>query len=326
MENNKCRICGNENNSEKYILKEMMYGTREEFEYFKCSDCGCLQIESFPKNIQDYYPPDYLFFPKSDSSLLKNYLLKKREKYILTGKSFLGKFLSRKFGIPASYLWLKKVSLKPDDSILEVGCGNGELLLKLEEAGFKNLIGIDPFIKNEIVYGQKLQILKKTIHEISDLHFDWIMFHHSFEHLNNPHEIFEVLNKLLKYGGHILIRIPVIDSHAWEYYKTDWIQLDPPRHYFLYTVKSLNYLASQHGFVVERIIYDSTAFQFIGSEQYKKNIPFMSPNSFFRSSTNNIFKKEEIKSFQNKAKELNETGLGDSAGFLLKRETDSFLS
>jgi len=317
---NKCKICFNQNNAEEYVLREMMFGTREEFEYFKCANCGCLQIKNFPINIQDYYPDNYLTFPTSDDSLLKKYFLKKREKYLLSGKSKIGNLLSRTFGIPASYLWLTKVSLKPNDSILEVGCGRGELLLKLEEAGFKNLIGIDPFIKNDIVRGQNFQILKKKIHEISDLQFDWIMFHHSFEHLNNPHEIFEVLNKLLKNDGHILIRIPVIDSYAWEYYKTEWIQLDPPRHYFLYTVKSMEYLAGKYGFIIDQIIYDSSAFQFIGSEQYKRNIPFMSPSSFFQSSTGHTFSKKELEGFQKKADELNKLKQGDSAGFLLRKK------
>ena len=320
MENNKCRICGNESNTEEYVLKEMMFGTREEFEYFKCSNCGCLQIKSFPENIQDYYPHDYLSFPEPNASSLKKYLMKKREKYILSGKGSLGRFLSGIFGIPSHYLWLTKVNLNPNESILEVGCGEGVLLLKLKEAGFNNLLGIDPFIKNDLVYGQNLKILKKTIQQVSDLTFDFVMFHHSFEHLDKPHETFEILSKLLKNGGKVLIRIPVIDSYAWENYKTEWIQLDPPRHFFLYSVKSIEYLAEKYGFETDDIIYDSTAFQFIGSEQYKRDIPFMGSNSYFQSSTGHIFSKEELAGFQKKADELNKIKQGDSAGFLLKKK------
>jgi 2-polyprenyl-3-methyl-5-hydroxy-6-metoxy-1,4-benzoquinol methylase len=320
MKINKCRICGNSESSEEYVLREMMFGTREEFEYFKCEKCGCLQIISFPENIQSYYPNNYLSFPQPDSTALKKYFMKKREHYLIRRRGLLGKFLARTFGIPAQYLWITRVDLKPNDSILEVGCGNGEFLLKMKEAGFNNLLGIDPFIEKDKVYDQNFKVLKKTIKEIYDLQFDWIMFHHSFEHLDNPHEIFEVVNKLLKYDGKIIIRIPVVDSYAWEHYKTDWVQLDPPRHYFLYTVKSLEHLTEKYGFVIDDIIYDSTAFQFIGSEQYRRNIPFISPNSYFQSSKYHIFRKEEIKSFQRKAVELNKIKKGDSAGFLLKRK------
>ena len=64
MNNNVCRICNTGNNVEEYTLKEMMYGLPEEFEYFKCSGCGCLQIKDFPSNIEKYYPPNYLNYPK----------------------------------------------------------------------------------------------------------------------------------------------------------------------------------------------------------------------------------------------------------------------
>jgi SAM-dependent methyltransferase len=317
---NKCKICFNQNNAEEYVLREMMFGTREEFEYFKCSNCGCLQIKNIPKNIQDYYPDNYLAFPVSKESLLKKYLLSKREKYLLCGRSLVGRILIQIFGTPAHYLWVRELNLNRSDSILEVGCGNGELLLKLKEAGFNNLLGIDPFIKRDIVYDQNLRILKKTIEQISDLQFDLIMFHHSFEHLDSPHETFQSINKLLKNGGKVLIRVPIIDSYAWENYKTDWVQLDPPRHYFLYTVKSIEYLSTKYGFVIDQIIYDSTAFQFIGSEQYRKDIPFMSPNSYFQSSTGHIFSKEELSGFQRKAEELNKNKMGDSASFIIKRK------
>ena len=33
----------------------MMFGLREEFGYFQCSSCNCLQIDEFPKDISKYY-------------------------------------------------------------------------------------------------------------------------------------------------------------------------------------------------------------------------------------------------------------------------------
>ena len=42
---NECRICNNPENNKSYFIREMYIGTREEFEYFECSKCGCLQIK-----------------------------------------------------------------------------------------------------------------------------------------------------------------------------------------------------------------------------------------------------------------------------------------
>lgn len=313
MNTNTCRICGKENNSEEYILKEMMFGTREEFEYYKCSECGCLQIKEFPKNIQDYYPSNYL--PESEYSTLKKYLRRKREISVLSGNGILGKILTNLFGYPLEYSWFTETNIKKTNSILEVGCGKGDLLKLFFDAGFKDLMGIDPFLEKDFTYNN-LKILKKDLSQINDV-FDLVMFHHSFEHLNNPHETFNMLKNIVKRKGEIIIRIPLIDSFAWETYKTNWVQLDPPRHFFLHTVKSIKYLCDIYGFHIRKILYDSNSIQFWGSEQYRRQIPLMDSNSLLLKYNNSIFRKEELKQYEQKAVELNNNKQGDMASFYL---------
>lgn len=188
----------------------------------------------------------------------------------------------------------------------------------MQSVGFKNLLGIDPYLKKEIVGNKNLKILKKNLSEISNTSFDCVMFHHVFEHLGNPHQIFKTLQKVVKKNGNVIIRIPVIDSYAWEVYKTNWVQLDPPRHFYLHTVKSINFLANKYNFEINKIIYDSTSFQFWGSEQYNQQIPLVSPKSYFISHNKSIFSKSEIKIFECRAMELNQIQRGDTACFFLK--------
>ena len=54
-----CKICENVEGNVSYTAREMMYGLREEFEYFQCAVCSCLQIVEFPKDMTRYYPGDY---------------------------------------------------------------------------------------------------------------------------------------------------------------------------------------------------------------------------------------------------------------------------
>jgi len=320
MNDNVCRICNTGNNTEEYSLKEMMFGLQEIFEYFKCSNCGCLQIKQIPDNIEKYYPANYLVYPEPKVNKVKKYLGQKREMSFLSGNGLLGKLLISLFGFnDTDLIWFSEAHLKKNDHILEVGCGNGKLLFKLKEAGFKSLLGIDPLIKEDIIYNENFRILKKELHQIEDLYFNWVMFHHSFEHLENPASVFEKLNRLLKPKGNALIRIPIIDSYAWDIYRTDWVQLDAPRHYFLHSVKSIEYLSVKFNFKIKNIIYDSTSFQFLGSEQYKRQIPLMSPESYYIDSNSSIFNEADIKKFNNKAKELNHSKRGDTACFFLQK-------
>ena len=51
-----CKICSNYENNKEFKIREMMFGFRDEFTYFECSKCGCLQIAKIPKNVEKYYP------------------------------------------------------------------------------------------------------------------------------------------------------------------------------------------------------------------------------------------------------------------------------
>ena len=75
----KCSICKNTTNLKEYKVKEMMFGFREEFNYFECSKCKCIQISEIPDNMHKYYPSNYYSF-NSQSSKNENkiVLLEKR--------------------------------------------------------------------------------------------------------------------------------------------------------------------------------------------------------------------------------------------------------
>jgi predicted SAM-dependent methyltransferase len=145
------------------------------------------------------------------------------------------------------------------------------------------------------------------------------MFHHAFEHVPDPLETLVSTARLLVPGGICLIRIPIGGSYAWEHYRTNWVQLDAPRHYFLHTVDSMRLLASRSGLLLDQVIYDSTEFQFWGSEQYQRDIPLYSPQSYKQNPQHSIFTPEQIATFHHQAEELNQQGRGDQAAFYLRK-------
>ena len=51
------------------------------------------------------------------------------------------------------------------------------------------------------------------------------------------------------------------------------MQLDAPRHLVLYSLAGLRRLAEAEGFGVELVAFDSTGFQFWGSELVRDGIP-----------------------------------------------------
>ena len=65
----RCSICDNDEDNVSYTAREMMYGSREEFPYFQCSRCSCLQIAKVPDDLARFYPPQYHDLPAADRRL-----------------------------------------------------------------------------------------------------------------------------------------------------------------------------------------------------------------------------------------------------------------
>ncbi len=313
-----CKICNNNSNNKILNVREMYLGTREVFDYLECSNCGCLQLLNPPNDYSSHYPKDYFTFQQKHEGKIKSILNRFRDKSAMGEKSFLGNILYKKFGEPTYITRLKIAGVGFNDSILDVGCGKGILLHKMKESGFNNVLGIDPFIDETIIYPNGLKIIKKNFNELEGK-FDFIMFNHSFEHMENPFEVMNQSNRLLNKNKFLLVRIPVSDSYAFKHYKENWCSLDAPRHLFLHTKKSIELLAKESGFELKQINYDSRSWQLWGSEQYSKNISLMDERSYYTNPSKSIFTKNQIAEFENQVIELNKNGEGDQAEFYLQK-------
>ncbi len=97
-----------------------------------------------------------------------------------------------------------------------------------------------------------------------------------------------------------------------------WVQIDAPRSIFLHSTKSLEILSRNKRFEFSKIVYDSTAFQFWGSDQYRKNIPLNEPHSYLMNPKNLLFsRKDDISEFSKRVMELNTANLRDQTVFYL---------
>jgi SAM-dependent methyltransferase len=314
-----CRICGEIGAHPRYVVREMMFGSREEFEYFECGRCGCLQISEIPADLSPYYRPDYLSFtPPPRTSALRSYLKRSRTRHLFGRSNPLGALLLRVFGAPRFAGWVRTAGGTLDTPILDVGCGAGHLLRQMREAGFTNLTGIDPFLPDNLETAEGLSLRKCGLEECTGT-FDLIMLHHSFEHMPAPAAALDEVRRLLRPGGFALIRIPLAGSLAWRNYGPDWVQLDAPRHLHLHTVRSMRELAARAGFEVARVEFDSSAFQFWGSEQYRRGVPLFAANSYAVAPDRAGFSAAEIRAFEARAEALNQSGEADSGCFYLRR-------
>jgi SAM-dependent methyltransferase len=303
-----CRVCGETNKNDIYIGKEMMYGSREKFEYFQCSNCDCLQISKIPKDMSKYYPKDSYYSLTNDVSVYYKNRLKNLYKYVMDNISLrilhkLPVFLeSGGRTISDGIRSLSPLNLRHKAKILDIGCGSGVLLMRLRNAGFTNATGTDPFVKKVTNKNGEI-VISNTPLEKTKESYDIIMMHHAFEHVPNPIETLKTIKKHLKPAGKILIRIPFVDSELWKTYKENWFQMDPPRHLYLHSKKSIEFLAKKAGLKLDHTIFDSNELPILFSKGYKNGIGAEKMLS--------EVSKEDLTKLKKQAFSYNKAGVGD---------------
>jgi SAM-dependent methyltransferase len=315
----RCRVCRGDSSSKRYSVREMMFGTREVFDYQECDHCGSLQIVDIPdmETLSRHYPPNYYSYNVPDSKnseglrrRVKLWLRQQRDKAALGSCNMLGLGLNALK--PSSTIILSITGVLPQQRILDVGCGAAGLLLdQLADLGFTKLMGADPFISGDVRTRRGVEIKKLRLSEVADK-FDVIMFHHSFEHVPWPEQELRAARNRLDVGGRCIIRIPTPSSEAWAVYRTDWIQLDAPRHLTLISRSGMEILAKNCGFVLSSTIDDSTDFGLSGSEAYRRDIPLVDGE------WNSLFSPAQVAAYRARAQQLNAEHRGDQAAFLLQ--------
>ncbi len=327
-----CCVCGARAPHPRYVLREMMFGLREPFTYFRCGACGTLQIETAPADLARHYPSTYYSFSgfdqvEQDPAPLR-WLVRARVRPLLFGprRRFrrLGRFIDRRVPVPDEVARtvrpiVARASLAGfDDPILDVGCGSRPArLAAFRKVGFRRLLGVDPFIDGDATY-QGIPVLRRQLADVTG-QFGLVMFHHSFEHVPDPDAVMARAASLLRPGGSLLIRMPVMGSAMWERYGVNWIELDPPRHLVLLTSNGLRALAARHGLQPGDVVPDSSQWEFVGSEQYQRDVGMLDPGSWFVDPDASPWTGDALAGFATEARRLNAAGTSGRAGFWFRR-------
>lgn len=309
-----CKICGHIIPLDRNILvEEMMFGTKESFMYYTCDNCGCVQIGEVPKDLSRFYPDNYYSYNRQKKgwfSDLKIYFQKYLFSHKIGEKNLLGQILDKKYG--HLYSWVRPMDIRKNSRILDVGCGAGVLLRKLRVFGYTNLTGVDPFIQNDILLDEGLNIYKRTIFDLDET-YDVIMVHHALEHMDEQQKTLSRLSELLNPGGILILALPLADGVLYERYGKYWFGFDAPRHLYLHTRKSITILAEKNGMVVTDIINETIPSEIWVSELYSKNMP-LSDDAIHQ------FTKKEMRKFKEECRNINKQKKATIATFYLQRQ------
>jgi len=262
-----CYVCGTKGQSLYKGMKDRLFGAPGRWNLIKClkPECGLVWIDPMPivedigKAYQNYYTHEEAYI--SNTWLRRKYRLVK-EGYLAhkydyyselasAWKKVLGMLLylhpGRRADIDFSVMCLPA---QPNGRLLEIGCGNGQMLKLMQDLGWK-VEGVDfDASAVEIAKAKGVQVSLGTLEfqKYPDDYFDVITMNHLIEHVHDPLQLLCECHRILKSGGRLVIVTPNINSWGHQIYKKNWLGVDPPRHLHIFTSSSLRNITERVGF------------------------------------------------------------------------------
>lgn len=217
-----CPICGTEVKKDGFIEAYKSPFNNQKYELYECPECELQWWEPL-KMVPEFYENDVF-------NLYTSFHEGVRTKIGQNHKAFLKYFPEKIKG-----------------KLLDIGCGDGIFLRKVQKCGFE-VWGIDfdkksvEVIKKslgvETVYPMSLEEFCEFARE-KNVKFDVVTFFEVLEHQDRPRNFLEMVKSLLKDGGYIAGSVPnrerLFSEVDWKYFNGDY----PPHHFLRFSKRAL---------------------------------------------------------------------------------------
>ncbi len=160
--------------------------------------------------------------------------------------------------------------------ILDVGCGNGGLLLLFKTRGWETH-GVEPSESGFAIANNKIG---ETIHNCTldnyifpANYFDIVVVNHVLEHIAEPKKTMLEIKRVLKPNGNLHIEVPDAGTNQYRFTESKWYHFDGPRHVHQYTTKSLVKLLNIYGFQDIIVHHGFFSYPFDLFQSFRRMLP-----------------------------------------------------
>ena len=249
-----CPLCKGSAKSELMQWKQV-------YKLFECQNCGAVS-PNIDNSGEDYIDSVYE---------VEEY----KEKFIRETHSQYD-YRKNNFGRERFKYTIDRLGLDKNSNVLDLGCGAGYYIGTLHDAKiqYKGLEVVDHLVDYcKLQHG--LNVEKTDLEDEKDGSYDLVTMFDVLEHLSDPIETLNTVNKKLKPGGYCVAYTPNIFSIGYELMGVRQNTMLPFEHLCFVTQGSLQHLAKNTGFKIDKVeTFGLDIMDYLLMKEYEDDIEY----------------------------------------------------
>jgi len=296
-----CSLCGEPGQLLYGPLRDRLFSAPGIWSLLKCGGCGLLWLNPQPvrEDIAELYVEEYYTHgevPSSASSGPRRVGSRQKAKTAVLAAQYgypnprsirfwrgvgnIVRFLPLLRDMAGAHVG--DLPFVPHGQLLDVGCGSGEYLAGMRDRGWQ-VRGIEPDPRASCVARERygLEVMTSTLEAaaLPSASVDAITLSNVIEHAPDPVALLRECARVLRPGGKLVAMTPNAESLGHRRFGVNWLGLEVPRHFFLFSRRTLGACAQNAGLRIESLHSTSrgSGLYYLSSHALRHNLPRVRP-------------------------------------------------